>query len=86
MTEKRSAGVAARQQAVRWSLPVADEWGSAGGVCPPPRRISAAMELLRYRPVMSVISLVRNQLDMDTFTSDACVFVGKGRDRMMILV
>jgi transposase len=34
----------------------------------------------------SLTSLVRNQLGKDPFTGDAFVFVGKGRDRVKILV
>lgn len=34
----------------------------------------------------SLTSLVRNQLGKDPFTGDAFVFVGKGRDRVKVLV
>jgi transposase len=34
----------------------------------------------------SLTSLVRNQLGKDPFTGDAFVFIGKGRDRVKILV
>jgi transposase len=53
----------------------------------PTQRIFLARAVVDMRKSFdSLTSLVRNQLDKDPFTGDAFVFVGKGRDRVKILV
>ena len=53
----------------------------------PTQRIFLARAVVDMRKSFdSLTSLVRNQLGKDPFAGDAFVFVGKGRDRVKILV